>query len=321
MPGMMPPAFGFVDGGPEGPRNKDGIYRNNGHGNAKIPIEGPLASKGKGDEHAFAQDDIRQGRLDNCWFMAALASIAKSNPDYVQSLITELSPGVFEVKLFKSDPKNPEAPAELRHVKVNNIFPVDKRTGLPVYADYGDDDLEIWVMVIEKAFATLYGRTYQEAFPRGFTSMGYKSLLGDEGEFKYIDDERGSEKRANSQFERDSRRFDKQWPDASPRDREKFAPKNEGELGRIREWEIIPFVIDLEKKGNAVTLSTGEIGRLEISDSWVIFGPHVYSIESIDEAQQTMTLMEPSGRYNLYDFPIKLVHKYMDAISYAKVPQ
>ena len=92
--------------------------------------------------------DVDQGRLGNCSLMAALASLADTNPGFIENMITDNGNGTYTVHFG----------GELGDVTVDDDFALD-RHGNPLYArtDTGDGSPELWVAVIEKAYAQANG--------------------------------------------------------------------------------------------------------------------------------------------------------------------
>ncbi len=155
---MVPPAFsldaGPADGGGGEKKPKDlnkepkkGIFTKTAE------FDGPMAEKGEGDGHAFAPNDVRQGGLGDCTFLAAMISMANVNPQKLEDLICANGDGTFEVTL--AVPVE-EGGFEWETVKVKPDFVVDGK-GEPKFAR-GQDQKELWPMLFEKAFAQCKGR-------------------------------------------------------------------------------------------------------------------------------------------------------------------
>jgi len=106
-------------------------------------------------------DDIQQGALGDCYLLAALAAVAKANPKLIESMITDKGDGTYDVKLYEDKGWFSK---DLQPVTVNvtGTFPVNEK-GEPLYGHSGDPT-ELWVMIIEKAYAKLKG--------------GYKKIAG-----------------------------------------------------------------------------------------------------------------------------------------------
>lgn len=114
-------------------------------------------------------DDIAQGALGDCWFLAAIASCAASESDrLIKDLIIEegWDVGLIGVKFFVRgrwttviiDDFFPLAPPKNRHQKSG----ADGSSALlfaspKPHARQRTDEVEFWPMVLEKAFAKLHG--------------------------------------------------------------------------------------------------------------------------------------------------------------------
>ena len=105
------------------------------------------------DSSGFLMDDIRQGQCGDCYFMAALASIAQKQPSYLPSMITPVGENhdIFTVKFYSES-------GDRVTVGINNKFWTENEE--PLYAkiskDLGDG-FDIWVMAVEKAWAKVNG--------------------------------------------------------------------------------------------------------------------------------------------------------------------
>lgn len=93
-------------------------------------------------------EDILQGRLGDCWFCCSLASMAE-RPELITKIFVtdEMSPvGIFEVFFYHNGIK--------KTIILDDYFPCKPYSG-PIYTKTGDD--ELWVAILEKAYAQLYG--------------------------------------------------------------------------------------------------------------------------------------------------------------------
>jgi calpain-15 len=95
-------------------------------------------------------DDIKQGMLGDCWLMCALSSIAEF-PLLVEALFKHSKHpfsehGVYKVRLCKN--------GEWVTVTVDDYIPCFPEGG-PIYSRA--NGTELWVMLVEKAFAKLHG--------------------------------------------------------------------------------------------------------------------------------------------------------------------
>ena len=128
-------------------------------------------------------DDIRQGTLGNCYFLSAISSLAET-PQLILQLFKSLkvSPaGIYEV-ILRID-------GEWQIVLVDDFIPVYKGTRDPIFAKPVNP--EIWVMILEKAWAKVNGGysntigglpnevfSYFTNFPsRNFNHSDYKDKL------------------------------------------------------------------------------------------------------------------------------------------------
>ena len=93
-------------------------------------------------------NDINQGQLGDCYYLAALSSLAEF-PDRVKALFvtqTINEAGIYLVKFFINGTET--------FVVVDDFLPV-KANGKPAFATCRDG--EIWVSILEKAWAKLHG--------------------------------------------------------------------------------------------------------------------------------------------------------------------
>lgn len=116
-------------------------------------IAADLFKKGSIDTHEIDPNDVQQGYLGDCYFLAAIASVARADPNALKKLITDNGDGTYNVKLyvynnFLSFSRSPKI------IKVKPEFPL-KADGTPAYANSGDK--ELWVMLLEKAYAQYEG--------------------------------------------------------------------------------------------------------------------------------------------------------------------
>ena len=128
-------------------------------------------SRGLLDPSIFADEvepsDIRQGQLGDSWFMCALASLSE-RPALVQRLFVTKhvsGNGLYRVKLCKN--------GEWVTVTVDDYFPCYPMGG-PIFSQSSGN--ELWVLVLEKAYAKLHGNYY--LLKGGLASEGLIDLTG-----------------------------------------------------------------------------------------------------------------------------------------------
>ena len=111
---------------------------------------GQLYNQGTGDTDEVALNDIDQGSLGDCYFLAALGALAHSDPQKIKDLIKDNGDGTYDVTLydynyFFSTSRSAQT------ITVTPTFPTNA-SGNPAYAQTGDGP-EFWVMLMEKALA------------------------------------------------------------------------------------------------------------------------------------------------------------------------
>ena len=94
-----------------------------------------------------------QGALGDCWLAAAL-SIVTQQPLLLHALFAaaDIRAGVYTVRLFHE--------GGWRFIMVDDYVPVSTEDGRPLFA-HAKSRQELWVPVLEKAFAKLYGSYVQ----------------------------------------------------------------------------------------------------------------------------------------------------------------
>jgi len=112
-------------------------------------------------------NDINQGALGNCWFLAAIASVAE-NPALIKRLFLTQEyneQGLYKLKICKN--------GEWITVTVDDYIPCYNNGG-PMFCRATGD--ELWVLLLEKAYAKLHGNYVQ--LRAGFVSHGMADLTG-----------------------------------------------------------------------------------------------------------------------------------------------
>lgn len=186
-PAVAPPEFGLSSdtaplqkkGDGSGSKNKPGMPKDDSYSYGKVK-DGVLFNKGAGDKDEIALNDVEQGALADCYFLAALGAIAQSNPDAIRKTITDNGDGTFNVQLF-GDKGFWTGKREAETFKVTPDLPL-KADGTPAYADLGDGP-ELWVALIEKAFAMREGGYDDIEWGNAGTAM--EILSGNESETVY----------------------------------------------------------------------------------------------------------------------------------------
>jgi Ca2+-binding RTX toxin-like protein len=112
-------------------------------------------------------NDIRQGNLGDCYYLATIASIAKANPDRIRETIVDMGDHTFAVRYFDSYGNE-------QYFRVDDDVPLNSNGGM-YYAGLGQSG-SLWVAMMEKAFVVeesgYYGKAgYQEGY--GNVSGGF----------------------------------------------------------------------------------------------------------------------------------------------------
>lgn len=146
--GLMDPVTKNVNGLLEGGTDEKTEYI------IEQPQAEPLSALGSGakwkdrkDALLFAHEpninDVRQGGIGDCFFMAAISALVSADPDYVKKMMRDNGDGTVTVRLFQFV-QGAFSPV---FVKVRKTIPMDYKGDRDLYA--GDC---LWVQMLEKAF-------------------------------------------------------------------------------------------------------------------------------------------------------------------------
>lgn len=101
-------------------------------------------------------DDVMQGAISDCFFVSSLAALANLDPDIIRDAIVDNGDGTYTVTLYDG--------GERRDITVTGEIPIaeyydeDTDTWFPGRAPAaGAGDGELWVRVMEKAYASMLG--------------------------------------------------------------------------------------------------------------------------------------------------------------------
>ncbi len=112
-------------------------------------------------------DDVRQGSAGDCYLMASLAALAKTNPNAIRQTITDLGDGTYAVRFYRD--------GKQAYVRVDPDLPVDSR-GCMVYSGLGREG-SLWAALVEKAYAAFRTRNSSYAsLDRGFIEEAQAAL-------------------------------------------------------------------------------------------------------------------------------------------------
>ncbi|MEN9799973.1 MAG: hypothetical protein RL653_3670 [Pseudomonadota bacterium] len=142
---------------------------------AKKTFKGPLFTDG------VRPEDVKQGQIGNCYFPAAIAALAKSDPDALQRMIKSNGDGTYTVTFKEQD----YATGRFKDVQVKVDGDLYVRSyGAPLYGssngDTSADRMELWYPLVEKAYAAWHG-SYNDIGDGGFSSDVLQAVLGKPG--------------------------------------------------------------------------------------------------------------------------------------------
>ena len=181
---------------------------------AYAPAIAELFIEGSADKGDIDPNDVIQNQLGDCYFLAGVAAVARANPEALRQLITDNKDGTYTVKLYaQKSGKITESPTE---ITVTNAIPLeklgpgekDKTERSQPYAEAGEnkESVELWVMILEKAYAKLRGG-YNVLDKGGFGKQGLGALTGQTGKNHYP-----SGMKLSKMKETLKEALDKKWP-------------------------------------------------------------------------------------------------------------
>lgn len=126
-----------------------------------------------------APADVRQGQIGDCYFLAAVASIAGSQPEAIQNALKDNGDGTYTVT-FKAR-QTDGGPYVDKHVTVDGDLPV-RSFGGPLYGRSGGsnapENMEMWFPILEKAYAAMFPDGYDAIGNGGVPSSVMEAILG-----------------------------------------------------------------------------------------------------------------------------------------------
>ncbi|MBO1043532.1 hypothetical protein A2T80_005915 [Aphanizomenon flos-aquae UKL13-PB] len=102
-------------------------------------------------QNGLSANDVYQGAVGDCYYVATLASIAQEKPDYIQNMFTDNGDNTFTVRFYRNGVAD--------YVTVDRYLPTNL-SGRAAYAGWGGSSYtsttnELWVALAEKAYAQL----------------------------------------------------------------------------------------------------------------------------------------------------------------------
>lgn len=138
----------------------------------KVRFTGPLFANGVNPA------DVRQGAIGDCYFPAALAAIAHSDPQRIQDMIKQNDDGTYTVTFHQSSWGGAGPKVE---IKVDGDL-YARSFGGPVYGSSlgtpsAPDKMELWFPLIEKAYAQWKG-SYETIGNGGVSGKVMSEVMG-----------------------------------------------------------------------------------------------------------------------------------------------
>ena len=126
--------------------------------------------------NGFGMDDAMQGQVGDCYFIAALASVAKTHPELLATAVKTNRDGTYTVTFFEHK-KDAAKPTPVT-VTVDGSFA--NRHGRLEYAA-ARETKELWPMIFEKAYASWKGGF--DAIEAGMSATALEALTGAKPDF------------------------------------------------------------------------------------------------------------------------------------------
>ena len=112
-------------------------------------------------------DDIAQGSVGDCYYLASLASVADSDPGYIEQVIAPLGDGTFAVRFYRG--------GQEVYLRIDGDLPI-RSGGSLAYAGFGNDG-ELWVPLMEKAYAFFrFDQNSYASISGGWMSTVYEEM-------------------------------------------------------------------------------------------------------------------------------------------------
>lgn len=232
---------------------------------------------GEGDLVEIDPNDVKQGALGDCYFMAGMAATARADADHIRRVIVDNGDGTFDVTLYIRDSYYGPPRAVTRTIDAQ--LPT-RSSGSPLYAGLGDstDEFdELWPALLEKRLA-------QEKGSYDLISGGN---IGKDFNFN------GATELLTGQSER------------------YFSA---GSLSEDRILSMMDEALTTNKPITVDSMNFEDEALQKAAEAVNVYGNHAYAVESVDLASRTIRLQNPWGSHHVVDLPIKDFKRFYRAV-------
>ncbi|MEG4447164.1 C2 family cysteine protease [Microcoleus sp. AT9_B5] len=105
-------------------------------------------------QSGISYEDVKQGFVGDCYYLASLAAVAQKTPNVIQDMFIDNGDGTYTVRFFNN--------GQVDYVTVDRYLPTDKNYGSLPFAKVGgygntyqNPANELWVALAEKAYAQI----------------------------------------------------------------------------------------------------------------------------------------------------------------------
>lgn len=186
-------------------------------------VTGEFAVQGTDDQAAISANDVFQGSIGNCYFLSALASVADTRPELIRNAISgPKADGTYDVTIYCHAGWDESREMQQYTFNMSSSFVVwqdlsdhpiramQEYSGADAFAHGADRDAEgneeLWVKLIEKAFAIMSGGWEKvDGGFGGWAMLALEVLTGerhDEHYFNGVDPEANIASRPSSRMDR-----------------------------------------------------------------------------------------------------------------------
>jgi hypothetical protein len=123
-------------------------------------------------------DDIRQGGLGDCYFLAAMGAVVQQNPAAIRKLFKNAQPNAKTYTVTLHDPSQKLAAVDITvDTELPTLKGSDHQLAYEGYSAHGDAPQALWPAILEKAYAQLVGG-YDIEGEGGFAGGALEVLTG-----------------------------------------------------------------------------------------------------------------------------------------------